>query len=74
MSDTLNTKIKELFDPLKIQQSTWWPFYRRMDSPFDNWSEKMKEPWLAIIDGSIKNVIRDKVLEVLLYAGKLEGL
>lgn len=73
-SNTLDLQVKGIFDPLKGQSSTWWPFYKMMDSPLDNWSMNMKEPWLAIIDGSIKNIFKEKVLEVLSYADQIEGI
>ncbi|MDP3469605.1 MAG: PD-(D/E)XK nuclease family protein [Daejeonella sp.] len=57
--------ITETFDILKElggNSNSWWPFYKKMEQPYLDWESK--EPWLAIIDGSIKNVIYTKVKEI----------
>lgn len=56
----------EVFNKLKTldgQSNSWWPFYKNIEEPYDNWDRV--EPWLAIQDGSIKKVVKEKVSNIL---------
>ena len=70
----LTAEISCAFEALKGKSNDLWPFYRLMDSPFHNWSVQAKESWLAIIDGSIKDVIKTKVEDMIKASNEIQGL
>lgn len=60
----------QIFDRLKGLGGTispWWFFYKPVEEPLDNWNNV--EPWQAIIDGSIKGIIKGKIEEILFLLG-----
>jgi len=63
LTDQLTVEISEKFKYMDGKTSSWWPFYKSMESPFADW--RNKEPWFAVMDGSIKAVIKEKVVELL---------
>lgn len=63
-TDSLTVKVYNKLEVLDNGVSnSWWPFVKPIEPPFDNWNNK--EPWQAILDGSIKVWIKDKVEEIL---------
>lgn len=68
LSDPLNITVGASLAHLRGKCSAWWPIFQYMESPFRDWHNH-KEPWLAILDGSIKNVIADKVSDILTALG-----
>lgn len=63
LSDKLTVDVADRFKYLNGKTSTWWPFYKNMESPYYDW--RNKEPWLSIMDGSTKGVIKEKVVQLL---------
>jgi hypothetical protein len=71
--DLLNPYTVQVFERLKQiggSFSPWWPFYKSIEEPLDNWNNV--EPWQAIIDGSIKGIIKAKVEEILFLLSDYE--
>lgn len=71
LSDPLNVTVGTKLTFIKGKCSTWWPVWQYMESPFRDWHNH-KEPWLAIIDGSIKNIIEEKVVNILSALGEAQ--
>lgn len=63
LADPLNLYISEKLNALNGDVTTWWPFVKPVEVPFDDWDNI--EPWVAILDGSIKFWIKEKVVEIL---------
>jgi len=41
----------------------WWPWYRKLEEPFNNWSKF--QAWKAITDGGMEKVMVEKIKELL---------
>jgi hypothetical protein len=66
ISADIRSKLYDL--PNNTQKdSIWWPWYRKIEDPFNNWGEL--EAWKAIIDGRMKDIIIEKT-EYLLNLSK----
>lgn len=63
--DEITLDIISRLQVLNGKTTSWWPFFKEMEDPLHNWVMKNKEPWLAIIDGSIKPIIKSKVVEIM---------
>ncbi|MFC1224210.1 PD-(D/E)XK nuclease family protein [Pedobacter sp. BG31] len=59
-------KASEYFDKLNVNnighKTDCWPYYENIESPLDNWDNK--EPWLGIIDGTLKEYIFEKIKSI----------
>lgn len=64
LSDPYGIEIYKKLSVLGGELNTWWPFHKRVEEPYDDWDNV--EPWLAIVDGSIKPWIKNKVEEILM--------
>lgn len=63
IKDPYGIEIFEKLAPMGGELSTWWPFYKSVEQPFDYWGNI--EPWTAIVDESVKPWIKNKVIEIL---------
>ena len=45
------------------KNNIWWPWYKQIEEPFDNWSKF--QAWKAILDGRMKDTIVDKTMYLL---------
>ncbi len=52
------------------KNNIWWPWYRRMEEPYDNWGEF--KAWKAILDGRMKEIIIEKATFLLEITKELE--
>jgi hypothetical protein len=42
-----------------LKSSDWWPWYKKLESPFNNWKEL--GAWQAILNGKMKDMVIEKV-------------
>jgi len=71
---TIPIEIKNMFNSLpnnnSFKQSEWWPWYKQVEAPFNNWNEL--EAWQAILDGRMKDMILEKTQYLLQLVRDIE--
>lgn len=63
IEDQYTVDIYNKLGSLGGKSTTWWPFCKDVEETYFDWKNS-KEPWLAIIDGSIKNYLKTKITEM----------
>ncbi|WP_295655232.1 PD-(D/E)XK nuclease family protein [uncultured Mucilaginibacter sp.] len=67
----LRTKVAEIFGTTLTAKNNWWLYNQNMPEPFNkNWN-KSPEPWIDLNNGRLKEVIKQKVAEMLDTIGDL---
>jgi len=53
-------------------KNIWWPILINMESPYNQDWDKIFEPWEAIANGEMKNIVRRKLSEMMNLIGDLQ--
>jgi hypothetical protein len=62
LPEILKSSLASLGDS-SLRQNGWWPLYRKLESPYNNWEKY--EAWKAIADGTMKDMMIEKIKELL---------
>lgn len=71
LKDHYGLKLSKQLESLNGYPEPWWPIKVFVESPYDDWDIN-PEPWLAIVDGTIKLWMKNKVKTVLDLLGNTE--